>query len=279
MPTYPIHTLTTARTSLNVLQLTDLHLSLKDITASKASDAPLAYKQRFESVLHQALTEDDIRCDLIIVTGDLVDEIHPALYDHIFSTLEATQIPFICIAGNHDVTDEMGKHLPFAERSLVAKPADDRLVSQHVVESEYWQLLFLDTAIPGKVAGEITLTDIDWMCEQLSTCNKPALLAIHHHVLPMHSAWIDAYIAENADIFWQRMAAFSQLRVIVSGHTHQEHLVHHQGVTVYNTPSTCYQFKPYENEFAYDNSARPGYRWLQLANNGQVASWVKRLDT
>ena len=32
-------------------------------------------------------------------------------------------------------------------------------------------------------------------------------------------------------------------------------------------------------DFAYDKNALPGYRWLQLANNGEVASWVERLDT
>ena len=86
-------------------------------------------------------------------------------------------------------------------------------------------------------------------------------------------------MVENADIFWQRLATFEHLKVIISGHTHQEQVRHRQGVTVYSTPSTCYQFKPFEDDFAYDKSALPGYRWLQLANNGEVASWVERLDT
>ena len=36
---------------------------------------------------------------------------------------------------------------------------------------------------------------------------------------------------------------------------------------------------PNEDGFAYDKDAAPGYRWLQLANNGKVASWIERLDT
>lgn len=277
MPTYPIETLSIVDQQLNVLQITDLHLTSQDIFFNHQSmDASCL--QRFESVLQQAL-DDDIRCDLIIVTGDLVDEVQPAVYDYIFATLQATQIPFVCIAGNHDVTDEVGKELPFSERSLVAQPADSRLLSRHTITTEHWQLLLLDSSVPGQVAGEIKLDDIAWLRTQLNTCAKPALLALHHHVLPMNSAWIDEYIAKNADIFWQQMAEYKQLRVIISGHTHQEQAYNHQGVTVYITPSTCYQFKPNETEFAYDETARPGYRWLQLANNGQVASWVKRLDT
>ena len=277
MPTYPIETLSIVDQQLNVLQITDLHLTPQDISFNhRAVDASCL--QRFELVLQQAL-DDDIRCDLLIVTGDLVDEVQPAVYDYIFATLQATQIPFVCIAGNHDVTDEVGKELPFSERSLVAQPADSRLLSRHAIMTKHWQLLLLDSSIPGQVAGEIKLEDIAWLRTQLSTCAKPALLALHHHVLPMNSAWIDEYIAKNADIFWQQMAEYNQLRVIISGHTHQEQAYTHQGVTVYSTPSTGYQFKPNEDEFAYDKTARPGYRWLQLANNGQVASWVKRLDT
>lgn len=277
MPTYPIQTLSTVDQQLNVLQITDLHLSRQAIGTNGDVVLNDGCTQKFEAVLQQAL--DDVRCDLIIVTGDLVNEVQPAVYDYIFATLQATQIPFVCIAGNHDVTDEVGKELPFSERSLVAQPADSRLLSRHAIMTEHWQLLLLDSSVPGQVAGEIKLDDIAWLRTQLNTCAKPALLALHHHVVPMNSAWIDEYIAKNSDIFWQQMAEYNQLRVIISGHTHQVQEYTHQGVAVYSTPSTCYQFKPNEAEFAYDETARPGYRWLQLANNGQVASWVKRLDT
>ena len=279
MPTYPIQTLSTAEQPLNVLQITDLHLTQQAISTHSNAVLDDVCLQRFEAVLQQALS-DDVRCDLIIVTGDLVDEVESAVYDYIFATLQATNIPFVCIAGNHDVTDEVGKDLPFSERALIAQPADSRLLSRHVIMTDHWQLLFLDSSIPGQVAGEIKLDDMAWLRNQLSSCDKPALLALHHHLLPMNSEWIDAYITKNADIFWQQIAEYnSQLQVIISGHTHQEQASTHQGITVYSTPSTCYQFKPNEDEFTYDETARPGYRWLQLANNGQVASWVKRFDT
>ena len=86
-------------------------------------------------------------------------------------------------------------------------------------------------------------------------------------------------MVENAEYFWQRLTPYSQLRVIISGHTHQEQVRYRNGVTVYSTPSTCYQFMPLRDDFSYDRQAQSGYRWLQLANNGSLASWVKRLDT
>ncbi|WP_413191262.1 metallophosphoesterase [Psychrobacter sp. AT9] len=282
MLSYPANNISTPDEQLNVLQITDLHLStptsaLANDDSDNNSDISVC-QHSFEKVIEQALSED-IRCDLIVVTGDLVNKVKPAIYDHIFEVLQATDIPFACIAGNHDVTDEIGSDLPFFERELVAQPMDARLLSQHVIETEYWQLLLLDSSISGQVAGEVTTTDIDWLCVQLQECSKPALIALHHHVIPIESDWIDTHMAKNTEAFWQHMAPFEQLKVIISGHTHQAQVRHRQGVSVYSTPSTCYQFKPYRDDFAYDENARPGYRWLQLANNGEVASWVKRLDT
>ena len=279
MPSYPINKIGTPDEQINILQITDLHLSMPVADASnRVHGATAACQHNFEKVLEQALNED-IRCDLIMVTGDLVDMVAPSIYDYIFGVLQATQIPFVCIAGNHDVTDEIGDGLPFYQRELVARSADSRLLSRHAIETDYWQLLLLDSSITGEVAGEITNTDIDWLCHRLDTCDKPALIAVHHHLIPADSDWIDVHMAKNAEVFWQRVAPFRHIQVIINGHTHQEQVRHRQGITVYSTPSTCYQFKPYENNFTYDETALPGYRWLQLANTGEVASWVARLDT
>lgn len=286
MRRYPVTHISTIDAQLNILQITDLHLSTPVDADSATSNhahsdknsAATICQECFEHVVQQAL-QTDIRCDLIIVTGDLVNTVNPSIYDHIFAVLQATDIPFVCIAGNHDVTDEIGSDLPFFQRELLPRTADARLLSRHTIDTDQWQLLLLDSSKTGKVEGEITPSDIDWLCQQLTACDKPALIALHHHVIPIDSDWIDTHMAENSESFWQHMTPFEHLKVIISGHTHQEQVRYRQGVTVYSTPSTCYQFKPYEDDFAYDKTAQPGYRWLQLANNGKVASWIERLDT
>ena len=278
MPNYPVTKISTADKQVNILQITDLHLSLCPASTTDKNSKPAICQKNFEAVLKQALNTD-IRCDLILVTGDLVDQVRTSIYDYIFEVLEATGIPFACIAGNHDVTEEDDHRLPFSQRKLIPKPADPRLLSRHVIDTDNWQLLLLDSSITGKVAGEITSTDIDWLSQRLGSCDKPAIIVVHHHVIPVDSAWIDSHMAKNTEDFWESMAGFEQLKAVVSGHIHQDQIRHRQGVIVYSTPSTCYQFKPFEDDFAYDEDARPGYRWLQLANNGKVASWIERLDT
>ena len=203
MLSYPPYKINSTAAQLNVLQITDLHLSTYGVSTEACSDSLTSEyncQRSFEAVLMQALTED-IHCDLILITGDLVNKVETAIYDYIFAVLNATKIPFACIAGNHDVTDEMGSELAFERRQFIARPADPRLLSRHVINTEYWQLLLLNSAVAGEIAGEIADEDIDWLCAQLSRCDKPALIALHHHVLPMQSEWIDTHIAKNTETF------------------------------------------------------------------------------
>lgn len=268
----PPTTLVTADRVLNILQITDLHLHKDPATIIHGNHL----QHNFESVLAQALSEPP-RCDLILVTGDLVSEIHPDIYQRIYNQLRKTGVPFACIAGNHDVTDETGKHLPFDQRRLIAQPANAGLVDHYVIETPDWQILLMDTSVPGQVAGKIHPESVQWLRCQLSQCHKPALLVLHHHVLPMRSAWIDAHMVENPQVLWELLADFSQVRALTHGHTHQQQVLNKHGITVYATPATSYQFLPQVDEFAFDNEVQPGYRWLQLLADGQINSWVQRL--
>ena len=78
MISYPAYKITSPDKQVNVLQITDLHLSMPTIVTGNTdkvnnvindSSPDTDCQRSFEAVLKQALAED-IRCDLIIVTGD-----------------------------------------------------------------------------------------------------------------------------------------------------------------------------------------------------------------
>lgn len=272
---YPPIEVHSSNGDLNVLQLTDLHVFFDSCECN--SEIYADCKDSFEHCLSQALA-DPIECDLILVTGDLVNELNPRIYDGIFATLTATGIPFACIAGNHDVTDEVGKGLPFEQRSLIAHEPDHRLLNQHVIESEFWQILLIDSSVPGKIHGYLTAYNANWLSQQLSQNHKPSIICLHHHVMPMQSKWIDEHILLNFKEFWHIIDAFPHVQCILSGHTHQENMAQHNNVTAYTTPSTCYQFKTKSDDFTYDFEENPGYRWLTLKTDGTIQSWVNRVQ-
>ncbi len=256
---------------LSVLQITDLHL-FKDPASAYAG---CRCNESFQRVLDQAIAEQ--RCDLILLTGDLINEMDYSLYDYLFKVLDDTQIPFACIAGNHDVTDEVGADLPFHEKQLVAYPADKRLLNQHVIETDAWQIILIDSSDPGKVSGWINEEDLGWLRKQLSENQKHAIICMHHHPVPVESHWLDQHILLNADELWSTIAPFTHVQSILHGHVHQDFYKKYKGVQIFGTPSTCYQFKPHETEFALDGSP-PGYRWLHLNTDGTIQTEVKRLN-
>ncbi len=269
----PAVTIHTGDDCVNVLQLTDLHLPLD---REKQVNGFNCY-ETFEACLTKALN-DDVRCDLIMVTGDLVNEVQPEIYNHIFERLTATGIPFACIAGNHDVTDELDLHLPFEQRQFVAYQPDARLLAKCYINANNWKILLLNSAIPGSVGGKIDPEDLAWLQQQLSETADPVMIAMHHHTVPMTSKWINDHIATGADAFWTLIQQFSQVKAVVNGHVHQQHEGTYGQIICYSTPSTCYQFDPAYNKFCMDKIAKPGYRWLKLYQNGSIDSWIDRLE-
>ncbi len=261
---------TTQKSCLKILQVTDLHL----LNDPKNNFVSRDCRQSFQCILNQALQEEK-NYDLILVTGDLINEMDFSLYDDIFRVLDATNIPFACISGNHDVTDEVGYGLPFHQKKLVAYQPDPRLLNQHVIETEYWQIILLDSS--GKVSGWLKTEDLRWLQQQLTNNHKPAMICLHHHVVPVDSHWLDQHILINADEFWQAIAPFPHAKTILHGHIHQEFYQQHRGVDIFATPATCYQFKPHEYDFTFDELP-PGYRWLHLYNDGTLDTEVRRLN-
>lgn len=266
------HTDATAHiNSLNILHLTDLHLF-----GNEEYIDGVAVNQSFEKCLNHALS-DDVRCDFILITGDLVAEMDTAIYDRLFDRLEQTGIAFACIAGNHDVTEEIGHHLPFEQRTFKPHDPDPRLLHHHVIESEHWQLLLMNSSVAGQVGGRIDEQTVNWVNEQLSKNGKFALLALHHHISTVYSDWIDTQLSKGADKLWQVLGKHAHCRCVLHGHVHQDFSQQRDGILTLGTPATCYQFKPFSQDFAYDSSLSAGYRWVFLHDDGQISSRVQRV--
>ncbi|WP_296402729.1 metallophosphoesterase [Psychrobacter sp.] len=282
-PSYPPTEIFTEDGLINILQLTDLHLSLDDIKSQdiKNNDNKITCKlnnyQTFIACLQQALNEP-IRCDLILLTGDLVNEVKPEIYELIYLTLVETGIPFACIAGNHDVTDELGADLPFHNRTFIAHKPHSMLLSRHCIQLNNWKLLLIDSSVQGEIYGTVGNKNLNWLSQNLANSHYPVIIAMHHHVLPMDSAWIDKHITKDKAAFWHLINSKPSVKAVVSGHVHQFFEQQTEGIKVYTTPSTCYQFKPKSDDFAIEDHEVPGYRWLTLTKQNIMSSWVKRLS-
>ena len=259
---------------VSLVQITDLHL----FSDTNKSIHGVNTQSSFDAVLSVATQVFDSP-DLMLFTGDLYHEPSTDNYDRLFDTLTQTNIPYVAMAGNHDVTLELDEHLPFHRRRHLPVEVDARLIGCACLELAHWDVLLLDTSCAGQVYGKLSACALDWLAKNLAASVRPCVIFCHHPMVSVNSQWIDAHMLANADDFWQVVAPHQQrLKGIFVGHIHQEMQVIKHEVPVFGCPSTGVQFKPFCKDYTID-CCPPGLRWINLYNNGLLATGIKKIDT
>ncbi len=248
---------------LSLLQLTDLHI----LPAPEITLLGINTEYYFNRVLKHAFTQS-IHYDALLISGDLAQSPCKATYQRILHKIEEYHLPTFCLPGNHDDYTLMQDVL---ETSLVS-------CKKHVI-LDPWQLVVLNSQILKSEGGYLEQTELAFL-EKCLEENRSlfTLIAMHHNCLPCGSAWLDTMQVKNSDEFLALVARYPNVKVITTGHIHQEMNKKFGEVAVFGTPSTCFQFTQNSTDFAMD-TAPPGYRIIQLHDNGEVTSEVHRIDT
>lgn len=241
-----------------LLQLTDPHLmaSPADLMLGVNTDAS------FQQVLAAASTEESV--DLMVITGDIAGCDSAKAYQRMVELLQSCSIPSIWLAGNHD------------NAKLMALEAGQYL--HRSVEIGDWLIVTLTSSSPGVIGGSLSASELQALSQTLADSNAAyVLLAVHHHLVDVGSAWVDQQKITNAAELFAMLAQDKRARVIIHGHIHQAFDTDHNGVRLLGTPSTWAQFTPNSEEFTIDPSGQPGYRVIDLYADGKVDTEVKRI--
>lgn len=244
---------------LRVLQLTDPHLmadpsgALLGVNTRDSLDAVIAH-----------IKQSRITPDLILATGDLAQDGSPEAYQVLKHKLQQFDCPALWIPGNHD----NASHLRAA---VAGTPADQRSLVMGG-----WLFILLDSAVPGKVYGELAASELAFLQGQLAAHpGMPTLVALHHHPVDIGSDWMARIGLRQPEQLWAALGQSEQVRVLLWGHIHQEWDTYQGGMRLLATPSTCIQFTSGSRRFAVEDIA-PGYRWLELYPNGNLQTRVER---
>jgi Icc protein len=263
---------------LRLVQITDCHLGEKVGTRLLNVDTD----QSLAAVL-ALVKRQQPRIDALLMTGDLADSGSVAAYRRVLAATADLATTVRWLPGNHDSAATMRRVL-----------GDDQRLRRHLVLGN-WQIIALDSAVPGEVGGGRAELSALRDCLQREP-ERHALICVHHPALPVDCEWIDGQMIANAADLWRELAPFGHVRVVLSGHVHQEfdavhrnaHPDTHQelpessrgsagnNVRVLATPSTCVQFAQHSAEFRVD-AAAPGYRWLDLHADGRIETGVERV--
>ncbi len=247
---------------LTILQISDTHLH----AAADSRMRGVTTYATFLAVLEQAKRDPRWPVDAILATGDIVQDESRAGYERFRAALEPLGVPVYSIPGNHDDPNLMGEILMGGSFQLGGE-----------LRRGAWSIVLLSTFLAGEDAGGLGPARLQGLRRALAAhSGQHILLAMHHHPLPMGSAWLDGVALRDATAFWGIIDAHAEIRGVICGHVHQAADRMRNNVRFMSTPSTCAQFLPGSEFFALDDRP-PGMRWIQLHDDGRIeteVSWV-----
>lgn len=236
---------------LHILQVTDCHLS----EVPSATLLGVRCHDSLCAVLEAACAER--APDAVLATGDIAQAPVAETYRLFLTTLRRFfDGPLLCVPGNHDLGTPFAAELPTDDLELGA-----------------WRLLGVDTHVDDAVGGSVGEGELQRL--RAVPQNGHTLVAGHHSPVRIGCGWLDEHRIDNGD---DLLAALGCAKAYAFGHIHQP-FERRDGdhPALLGTPSTCFQFAPHTPTFAIDD-AQPGYRWLHLADDGSVASEVRRAE-
>jgi 3',5'-cyclic AMP phosphodiesterase CpdA len=170
--------------------------------------------------------------DVVLATGDLVNDGTPQQYANLVAILDSLSMPVIAIPGNHDDRANMA-----AAFGLAPIDADQRM--DLVVDGLPVRLIGLDTTIPGEHGGSTSPDQMRWLDEQLAAApHSPTLIFQHHPPFATGIAWMDDVGLAGSELEADVVARHPQVQAIVCGHVHRSVHTTVGGVRASTWPST-----------------------------------------
>lgn len=211
-----------------IAQITDCHVVTPGERVADRVDSAAALARAVEQL--EALPT---RPDLVVATGDLVNDGRADQYDVFESIVAQLTLPLVTVPGNHDDRTEL-------RRRFELPPGGPEDPIDHLRDLGPLRLVFLDTLVPGRIGGAITVAQVEWLDAVLAEApDRPTIVFQHHPPFTTGIGFMDAERFEGAEAYAALLARHPQVELVSSGHLHRT-IVHRFGGTVACTwPSTC----------------------------------------
>ena len=248
--------------TFTVLQLSDSHL----FAGNRGELLGVNTRDSFAAVL-QAVVAQNREYDFVIVTGDISQDYSAESYKVFASMIKLLGSNVFFLPGNHDDGPLMYRMLG----DLGVNTAK-RLICGR------WQFLFLNSEVYGMAHGWAQREDLEYVmrCVQ-ERQDLYAVVCIHHLPLMVGSYWLDTQTLHNQDEFAAFINRMPEVKLVLSGHVHQEVDTVVNQVRYIASPSTSIQFAPHSSDFEIDACQGPGWRWLYFHADGTVGTEICRL--
>jgi 3',5'-cyclic AMP phosphodiesterase CpdA len=174
--------------------------------------------------------------DLVVGTGDLVNDARLDEYDRLEQLLEKLTVPFLPLPGNHDDRTELRRRFDVLPDGPPDAPID------HVVDLDAVRLVCLDTTVPGRHDGHLSEPQLDWLDATLSEArDRTTIVAQHHPPIPSGVPSMDRFGLTGRDAEGAVLGHHRQVTALIGGHYHREIHGRFAGTVVSCCPSTAVQ--------------------------------------
>jgi Icc protein len=135
-----------------VAQISDLHVRPVGQSYKDAVDSNRMFADAVEH-----LNRLDPRPDLVLITGDLVDEGLEAEYVNLRALLARLELPCLLMPGNHDDREVLARCFPDHAYLPAHGP------KHFVIDRPPLRIVALDTTVPGDHHGEVDEAGLAWL--------------------------------------------------------------------------------------------------------------------
>lgn len=250
------------RSNMKILHLSDPHLFADDSSTLLGVNTNESLQAVLDDIRRRNITPD-----LFVVTGDISQDYTPESYQKFVDYLAPFKKPVLSLAGNHDERPKLKQYLSKSPFTTA-----EQMVTEH------WQLLMLNSHVPGKVYGHLSEDELSWLESCLvDNSDLPTMVFTHHHPIPVGSHWLDQIGIENGQQLVNLLSQHSQVKMCAFGHVHQSTDRHHKHINYCSVPSTCVQFKKHSADFSASQE-KPGYNLYDCTGDGQIIVNSFRVD-
>ncbi|MFE3836456.1 metallophosphoesterase [Pseudogemmobacter sonorensis] len=219
---------------MNIAHISDLHLI--------EGTAPVGLTRGDAVARARRLVADLNACrpalDLVVITGDNVNDARPGEYAILRDLLADLTVPFVILPGNHD--DRALLRESFPDQGW----ADPALLFQERIQGPL-RLLALDSLDPGRIGGVLEGAQLDWIEDRLA---RPfaglTMIALHHPPLPTRMGALDRNLLDEGAAA-RLLAAIARLAgpvPVLCGHMHRPFAILHGNAVILAATSTAAQF-------------------------------------
>lgn len=183
-----------------ILQISDLHVG--------------SYNGNLEPLLRASQLINQQGADLVVMTGDLVNNVAPEAEPHVEALSRIrSKYPLLSILGNHDYGDYASWETPAAKRANL-----NRLKSHH--QTAGWNLLLNEHRILEKDGERIAILGVENWGARLGFPRYGDLAAAHRGTEDVPFKVLLSHDPSHWDAENQVIERFPDIDLTLSGHTH-----------------------------------------------------------